>query len=451
MEDKDKSKERRPKKRLPFAVTLGLATFFVLLLYLSFNHIRTEESDATILVTHTDKKPTSFDRLRGIEDESSASKSVTDTAVKSTTSTLPIQPNSKNNAATTTVTTATVSNIAATTKPNNILPTDATLQIHDPKSTTNTDTTDHTDNHPDIAQMHLKPKETEETKETKETKAAVLPTTKTKAEMKKEFDAGYIDLAPLDFGMDENGGPDGKRDYGHHPHYMAKCHSCTHHKFTYVAIEGNHEPEIVRNLGRVMCAMKNLPPDCGQHFIEHDCTPFTGFDNRDWFTFTFAMNPHNRAVSSWTLGIEHDITKAGISHHNLDQHIQKEEKYCGFRRWVLWAMGMDRTASMSCPFNKPDLQVNAIYTKDNLPALNFVGRIEHYTRDITSILQLIDPSGNMVKYHEEHAKEFKMHPPHHPHDWKDWYRDHKIPDIWKLVTRMYKEDIEKLGYDNVAL
>ena len=59
----DDSKKRRPKKRLPFAVTLGLATFFVLLFFVTFNHIRTEESDATILVTHTDKKPTSFDVL----------------------------------------------------------------------------------------------------------------------------------------------------------------------------------------------------------------------------------------------------------------------------------------------------------------------------------------------------------------------------------------------------
>ena len=81
----------------------------------------------------------------------------------------------------------------------------------------------------------------------------------------------------------------GVRAYGQHPHYMAKCHSCTHHKFMYVALEGNHEPEIVKNLARVMCAMQHLPPDCGQHFIETDCTPFTGLDNKDWFTFTFTM------------------------------------------------------------------------------------------------------------------------------------------------------------------
>ena len=302
----------------------------------------------------------------------------------------------------------------------------------------------------EIAQLQLKHKvHTPPAATPAATPAVTLAATKKlQAEIKKKFDDGYENsgMPPFDFGTDTEGGPDGKRDYGKHPHYMAKCHSCTHHKFTYVAIEGNHEPEIVKNLGRVMCAMKNLPPDCGQHFIEHDCTPFTAFDNRDWFAFTFAANPYQRAISSWTMGLEHDIRKAGITHKNLAKNLQKEERYCGFRRWVLWAMGMDRTASMSCPFNKPDLQVNAIYTKEGTPALNFVGRIEHYTRDMTSILQLIDPSGNMVRYHEQHAKEFALHPLHHPHDWKSWYRDHKIPDIWKLVGRMYKEDIEKLGY-----
>ena len=284
---------------------------------------------------------------------------------------------------------------------------------------------------------------------------AQIPLVKKKAkrpqeEIKKEFDAGFkgSGIPPLDFGMDDNGGPDGVRAYGQHPHYMAKCHSCTHHKFMYVALEGNHEPEIVKNLARVMCAMQNLPPDCGQHFIETDCTPFTGLDNKDWFTFTFTMDPHNRAVSSWTLGLEHDIIKAGIPKHLLGTHLKQEERDCNFRRWVLWANGMDRAASMGCPFNKPDKQINAIYTKENRPALNFVGRIEHYKRDIISVLQLIDPSGKMVEYHEKHAKEFGLHPDHHPLDWKTWYRDGKKPNIWKLVTKLYREDIEKLGYSN---
>ena len=54
----------------------------------------------------------------------------------------------------------------------------------------------------------------------------------------------------------------------------------------------------------------------------------------------------------------------------------------------------------------------------------------------------------MVEYHEKHAREFGLHPEHHPLDWKTWYRDNKKPNIWKLVTKLYKEDIEKLGYSN---
>ena len=96
----------------------------------------------------------------------------------------------------------------------------------------------------------------------------------------------------------------------------------------------------------------------------------------------------NNINNSWTLGLEHDIMKAGIPKHLLNIHLKQEERDCNFRRWVLWANGMDRAASMGCPFNKPDKQMNAIYTKDNRPALNFVGRIEFYKRDIISVLQV---------------------------------------------------------------
>ena len=72
----------------------------------------------------------------------------------------------------------------------------------------------------------------------------------------------------------------------------------------------------------------------------------------------------------------------------------------------------------------------------------------HFLLFLETHAQLIDPSGKMVEYHEKHAREFGLHPEHHPLDWKTWYRDNKKPNIWKLVTKLYKEDIEKLGYSN---
>ena len=298
-----------------------------------------------------------------------------------------------------------------------------------------------------VAQIKLQ-KKTESQKEEEKKRMEIE-----QKQRKQTFDDGFkgsglgdSGLPPMDFGTDENGGPDGVRAFGKHPHYMAKCHSCYHHKFMYVALEGNHEPEIVKNLGIVMCKMQGNAPDCGSHFIEHDCSPFTSLDRKDWFIFTFTMNPHSRAVSSWTLGLEHDIKKAGIRRSDWNNNLIREERLCSFRRWVLWAGGMDGGAGMSCPFKQPSLQVDAIYTEGGLPALNYVGRIENYQRDIVSILQLIDPSGSMVKYHKDHAKEFSLHPQHHPENWKSWYKDYQTPKLWPLISRVYKADVDKLGY-----
>ena len=264
---------------------------------------------------------------------------------------------------------------------------------------------------------------------------------------KEWFDAGfYGQLPPLDYGMDGDAGPDGKREYGQHPHYMPRCHACFHHKFMFVTLEGNHEKEIVRNLKIVMCHMKGLPADCGEHFIHQDCSVFRHIDAKDWFVFTFVMDPHSRAISSWTESLRRDLVKARISPHAVEGKLREEERSCPFRSYVLWASGLDRGGGMSCPFSRPDYQYEAIFTAKMQPAVNYVGRIEFYNRDILAVLQLIDPNGDMVKYHKEHAVEFGLHEAWHPEDWRQFYRDGGVPDTWSLVGRQWKKDIEMLKY-----
>jgi hypothetical protein len=278
---------------------------------------------------------------------------------------------------------------------------------------------------------------------------AIVPITPIAPSMspKEWFDAGFYDqLPPLDYGMDGDAGPDGKRAYGKHPHYMPRCHTCFHHKFMFVTLEGNHEKEIVRNLKIVMCHMKGLPADCGEHFIDQDCSVFSHIDAKDWFIFTFVMDPHSRAISSWTEGLRRDLLKARIPEHLIEDRLRGEEKSCPFRSYVMWASGLDRSAGMSCPFSRPDHQYEAIFTSQMLPAVNYVGRIEYYNRDILAVLQLIDPNGDMVEYHKQHAVEFGLHEDWHPEDWRQFYKDGGVPDTWSLVGRQWQKDIEMLKY-----
>ena len=264
---------------------------------------------------------------------------------------------------------------------------------------------------------------------------------------KQWFDAGFSSqLPPLDYGMDGDPGPDGKRAYGKHPHYMPRCHACFHHKFMYVTLDGAHEAEIVRNLKIVMCAMRGLPGDCGEHFIEQDCSNFEAIDTKDWFIFSFSMDPHSRAITAWTQGFQNDIRKAKIPANKQEANLRREEKTCPFRSYVMWASGLDRAGGFSCPFFRPDHQYEALFTVAGEPALNYIGRIEYYNRDILAILKLIDPSGEMVKYHEQHAEEFGLHENWHPGDWREFYKDGELPDTWSLVSRLYKKDIEVLNY-----
>eukprot|EP00946_MAST-07B_sp_MAST-7B-sp1_P004829 g4829.t1 len=278
---------------------------------------------------------------------------------------------------------------------------------------------------------------------------AIVPITPVAPSMtpKQWFDAGFYDqLPPLDFGMDGDAGPDGTRAYGRHPHYMPRCHTCFHHKFMFVTLEGNHEHEIVRNLKIVMCHMKGLPANCGEHFIDQDCSVFKRIDAKEWFIFTFVMDPHSRAISSWTDGLRRDLLKAHIPSRLIEEKLQAEERSCPFRSYVMWASGLDRSAGMSCPFSRPDHQYEAIFTSNGKPAVNYVGRIEYYERDILAVLQLIDPNGDMVKYHKQHAVEFGLHEDWHPEDWRQFYKDGGTPDTWSLVGRQWEKDITWLKY-----
>ena len=108
-----------------------------------------------------------------------------------------------------------------------------------------------------------------------------------------------------------------------------------------------------------------------------------------------------------------------------------------FKKWNLF---------LQVEILRPDHQYEAIFTSNGKPAVNYVGRIEYYERDILAVLQLIDPNGDMVKYHKQHAVEFGLHEDWHSEDWRQFYKDGGTPDTWSLVGRQWEKDITWLKY-----
>ena len=279
-----------------------------------------------------------------------------------------------------------------------------------------------------------------------EKKATLLPQdTNDPSNKGHELEERKVSLAPLDYGINGKPGPDGMRKSKAHPAFLTRCHACPHHKFLFVTVRGNAEKQIVENLKIVMCANDGLQPipNCGNHLIEVDCSAFRENDDTSWFMFSFSRNPWDRAISSWSLGSEIALGKHGIPPARRPELMKRREENCPFSLWVNWEAGRVRDVD-SCAFSKPDLQSNALFTNKQEPALNFIGRLEYYDRDMETILMRIDPSGDMAKHHRTHANSIHLHQPWHPKDFKIFYR--QDPSLWDRVAQSHARDISLLGY-----
>jgi hypothetical protein len=90
--------------------------------------------------------------------------------------------------------------------------------------------------------------------------------------------------------------------------------------------------------------------------------------------------------------------------------------------------------------HRSDHQYPLIFADNCEPAVHFVGRIEYFDRDFTTILKRIDKSGKMLEYYKTNG--FSMSNDSGHKKYTDYYTDER----WKEVVARYYVNDMKLGY-----
>jgi hypothetical protein len=91
--------------------------------------------------------------------------------------------------------------------------------------------------------------------------------------------------------------------------------------------------------------------------------------------------------------------------------------------------------------HRSDRQYPFIFADNCEPAVHFVGRIEYFDRDFTTILKRIDKSGKMLEYYKTNG--FSMSNDSGHKKYTDYYTDER----WKeVIARYYVNDTKQFGY-----
>ncbi len=90
--------------------------------------------------------------------------------------------------------------------------------------------------------------------------------------------------------------------------------------------------------------------------------------------------------------------------------------------------------------HRSDHQYPMIFAENCEPAVHFVGRIEYFDRDFTTILKRIDKSGKMLEYYKTNG--FSMSNDSGHKKYTEYYTDER----WKEVVARYYVNDMKLGY-----
>ena len=222
---------------------------------------------------------------------------------------------------------------------------------------------------------------------------------------------------------------------------------------------------------------------------------------KTYFTFTFTRNPWNRAVSMWSYGLKRLQLKAKEPNYGptlekcnsygtwtnfvslnggkelcekagchwipgnltggscvrmgeLEALTKIAREYCTFEEFVSqWGCDAGLMAceekignvrlceeGVVCGCHQRDHQYPLIFSANGEPAMHFVGRLEYFDRDFTTILKRIDKSGKMLEYYKTQG--FTMSNDSGHKKYTAYYTDER----WKEVVAAYYTSDMKLGY-----
>ena len=185
-------------------------------------------------------------------------------------------------------------------------------------------------------------------------------------------------LLPLDFGTPQKSGPDGsKRGL---PARTFTCFSSDKYKFAVIHIPKNAGSDLNNYMSELLCAVAGKQRGCSLKLQGGSCPT-----DPSYFIFTFTRNPWDRAVSMWSYGLK----RLQLQTKDMEERKRIAEKYCSFDEFIE-GLASNKPKG-GCGFHVGDRQYPSIFRLDGKPGVHFVGRLEHFDRDFTTILQVSSP------------------------------------------------------------
>jgi hypothetical protein len=186
-------------------------------------------------------------------------------------------------------------------------------------------------------------------------------------------------------------------------------------KFTFIHVPKNAGSSVINYMAELKCTLKGgsdcTNVDLGTKNAKYRMASAVVWGNMavnscpappSYFTFAFTRNPWDRALSMWTYGLKTRQLEAKLPppSQSKDRSWTRQDKevlasarinvakdYCTFDAFI--TMLEEKNIWKDCGKHWQDGQYALLYSKDNQSAAHFVGRVEFFDRDFTTVLKVV--------------------------------------------------------------
>jgi hypothetical protein len=186
-------------------------------------------------------------------------------------------------------------------------------------------------------------------------------------------------------------------------------------KFAFIHVPKNAGSSVINYMAELKCTLKGgsdcTNVDLGTKNAKYRMASAVVWGNMavnscpappSYFTFAFTRNPWDRALSMWTYGLKTRQLEAKLPppSQSKDRSWTRQDKealasarinvakdYCTFDAFI--TMLEEKNIWKDCGKHWQDGQYALLYSKDNQSAAHFVGRVEFFDRDFTTVLKVV--------------------------------------------------------------
>ena len=201
-------------------------------------------------------------------------------------------------------------------------------------------------------------------------------------------------------------------------------------KFTFIHVPKNAGSSVINYMAELKCTLKGgsdcTNVDLGTKNAKYRMASAVVWGNQavnscpappSFFTFAFTRNPWDRALSMWTYGLKtrqlevklpppsqsknRSWTREDKEAALASARINVTKDYCTFDEFItmletknIWEnipqeKGRPKRVLRDCGKHWQDGQHALLYSEDNQSAAHFVGRVEFFDRDFTTVLKVV--------------------------------------------------------------